>query len=257
MGDTRNSGLEGKHGRKPTLTEPETLPLAGRKSRFWRDSRQSDNREKTKGSSSRQASRTNRKNDSIHHILSHSPTPTPTPLKWGNWQGATVTSGQWRTALEIAGGPSGWPPNNGAVERKGNRDKDHRFWQSWADYLLFPLPALTEQETRASEGKPTCIWIPALPSLRSLNSSLSRAGDTNFESWCYEPDDLKHKRTQPKSQDSTDVLVPPPIPNERGFSAARRPDPLPRPPSRDQCHLFSGSSTTGMPLGRNWKRSWP
>lgn len=47
--------------------------------------------------------------------------------------------------------------------KKGNQARDHRFWQSWADLLLFPLTGLTELETSASECRPTWVWIPAPP----------------------------------------------------------------------------------------------
>lgn len=146
-------------------------------------------------------------------------------------------------------GPSGWPPSYGAVERKGKRDKDHRFWQSWADSLLFPLPGLSEQETRASEGKPTYIWIPAPPPLLSLNSLLV-GGNTNFGSPCYKLNDLKHKRTQPKAGTQRMFWFPHPLP-KKGFH--QRMDPLPRPPPRAQCHFLPGPNTPGMLLRKNWK----
>lgn len=138
----------GETWQKPTLTEPETLPLGGHKSRFLRDIRQSENGEKNKGSSSRQTSQTNRKKwfntpylISFTHTHAHPFEVRKLAGCRSNFRPREDCSGNCHGAIWVA------PKRRW---RKGNRDKDHRFWQSWADLLQFPLPGLREPESRAS-----------------------------------------------------------------------------------------------------------
>lgn len=90
----------------------------------------------------RKASQTSRKNDSILNALSHPPTHAHTHLSEVRklTEVASITSGQMRIALETAVGPSVWPPNHGAVEKRGTETKNS-FGRAGLTCSYFPLQA--------------------------------------------------------------------------------------------------------------------
>lgn len=127
------------------------------------------NQEKTKWSSSKQARQTSRKNDSIQHILSHSPTPTPTPLKWGNWQGCL---GNFRPIEDCSGNCNGAIWVAPKLWCSGKKREERQRPQVLAELGRLALISSPRTNWAGNQGKPTCIWIPAPPPLLSLNSLL-------------------------------------------------------------------------------------
>lgn len=122
---------------------------------------QSDHQEETKSSSSRQASQTIRKKIIQYNLISFTHAHPFEVKKTGrgclnNFLPNENCCGNCSGAICVA--PKLW-----CSGKKGNQARDHRFWQSWADLLLFPLTGLTELETSASECRPTWVWIPAPP----------------------------------------------------------------------------------------------